>query len=263
MQDSLLAYVPSPNAFQDQVFLITGAGAGLGRAIAIASARFGATVVLLDKEVRRLEEVYDEIMNTGYAEPAIYPLDMQGATAKDYADLAENIQQQLGRLDGIVLNAAWLAAFTPMAYYETEMWSKMIMVNLHANVMLTQACLHLLQASPNASMTLVDHISNKAYFGAFGVAKAGMRAYCDIMAAEHDNLQKFIRINTIEPGAMRTSFRTLHYPGENPNETARPEALVGPFLYFLSSDADKRTGEHIVIPSQAANATWLGETHGA
>jgi hypothetical protein len=37
-------------------------------------------------------------------------------------------------------------------------------------------------------MTLVDHTSNKAYFGAFGVAKAGMRAYCDIMAAEHDNL---------------------------------------------------------------------------
>ena len=100
MQDSLLAYVPSPNAFQDQVFLITGAGACLGRAIAIASARFGATVVLLDKEVRRLEEVYDEIMTAGYAEPAIYPLDLQGATAKDYADLAENIQQQFrGRSD--------------------------------------------------------------------------------------------------------------------------------------------------------------------
>lgn len=95
-----------------------------------------------------------------------------------------------------------------------------------------QACLHLLQASPNASMTLVDHLSNKAYFGAFGVAKAGMRAYCDIMAAEHDNLQKFIRINTVEPGAMRTGFRTLHYR-ENPNETARPEALVRTFLIFI------------------------------
>jgi hypothetical protein len=61
---------------------------------------------------------------------------------------------------------------------------------------------------------------------------------------------------------MRTGFRTLHYPGENPNEIARPEALVGPYLYFLSQDAGKRTGEHIVIPSQAADAIWAGETHG-
>ncbi len=114
MQEDLLAYVPSENALQGRVILVTGAAAGMGKAIAKACAQYGATVVMLDKEVRRAEETYDEIVNAGYPEPAIYPLDMQGATAKDYDDLANNIREQLGRLDGLMLNAAWLSSFTPI-----------------------------------------------------------------------------------------------------------------------------------------------------
>lgn len=259
MQEDLLAYVPSTGALQGRVILVTGAAAGLGRAIAKACARFGATVVMLDKEVRRAEETYDEIVNAGLPEPAIYPLDMQGATAKDYDDLANNIREQLGRLDGVVLNAAWLSAFTPIKHYEAELWSKMIMVNLHANFLLTRAVLPMLEEAPDASIVFAAHESNKAYFGAFGVAKAGMDAYCDILAAEYDDPNHFIRVNTVDTGPIRTSMRTLNYPGENPNSVARPEALVGPFLFYLGADAGKRTGEHYKPGRQPADARWAGE----
>ncbi len=260
MQENLLTYVPAANALQERVILITGAAAGLGKALAVACAQFGATVVMLDKDVRRVEAVYDEIVSAGYPEPAIYPLDLQGATAKDYDDLANNIREQLGRLDGIVLNAAWLACFTPMKHYETELWSKMIMVNLHANFLLTRACLPLLETAPDAAIVFADHTSNKAYYGAFGVAKAGMRAYCDILAAELDNPNQFVRVNSVDTGPLRTSMRTLNFPGENPETVVRPEAMVAPFLFYLGADAGKRTGEHVVYPRQAADSVWAGET---
>lgn len=259
MQEDLLTYVPQADAFKGRVILVTGAAAGLGRAVAKACAQSGATVVILDKQVSRAEAVYDEIMEAGWPEPAIYPLDMQGATVKDYAEMAENLREQLGGLDGIVLNAAWLSAFTPVRHYEPELWSKMIMVNMHANFMLVQACLPLLEESQSASIVFADHESNKAYFGAFGVAKAGTRAFCDILAAEYDDPKHFIRVNAVDTGPIRTSMRTQNYPGENPNTVARPEALVGPFLFYLGPDAGQRTGEHLVLKKQPADARWPGE----
>jgi len=263
MQEDLLAYVPIDCALKDRVILVTGAAAGLGKAIAKACAQFGATVVMLDKEVRRAEGTYDEIVNAGYPQPAIYPLDMQGATAKDYVELAENIREQLGRLDGLMLNAAWLSAFTPIKYYDAELWSKMIMVNLHANFLLTRACLPLLEEAGDASIVFADHESNKAFYGAFGVAKAGMRAFCDILSAECDNPQHFIRVNTVDTGPLRTSMRTLNFPGENPESVARPEALVAPYLFYLGEDAGRRTGEHWSVPRQPADARWAGEAEAA
>ena len=259
MQQDLLAYVPSENALKERVILVTGAAAGMGKAIAKACAQYGATIVMLDKEVRRAEETYDEIVNAGYPEPALYPLDMQGATAKDYYDLAETIREQMGRLDGLMLNAAWLSTFTPLSHYDTELWSKMIMVNLHANFLLTTACLPLLQESADPALVYASHESNKAFYGAFGVAKAGMEAFCDILAAEHEDPAHFIRVNTVDTGPARTSMRTLNFPGENPNSVARPEALVAPYLFFLGADAGKRTGEHVVFERQPADAQWAGE----
>ena len=84
----LLDYLPNDTLLKDKVILVTGAGAGIGRVLALAYARFGATVVLLGKKLKELEVVYDEIEAAGYPEPAIYPLNMEGANAKDYQDMA-------------------------------------------------------------------------------------------------------------------------------------------------------------------------------
>lgn len=263
MQEDLLAYVPSPSALQGRVILVTGAAMGLGKAVAHACAQYGATVVLLDKDLPRTEAVYDAIVAASYPEPAIYPLDMQGATGKDYEDLADNVRAQLGRLDGLLLNAAWLPTFTPLKYYAPDMWAKVLMANLHANFLLVQACLPLLENAPDPAIVFAAHESNKAYYGAFGVAKAGMDALCDILAAEYDDPQHFMRVNCVDTNAIRTSMRVLNFPGENPNTLARPEAVVGPYLYFLGADAGRRTGEHLRFPRQPADLVWPGEAkHG-
>lgn len=256
---ALLDYVPADDLLKDKVILVTGAGAGIGRAIALAYARFGATVVLLGKTIKELEKVYDEIEEAGYPEPAMYPLNMEGATAKDYQDMAEVFEDKLGGLDGIALNAAWLPGYIPFKEYEVELWLKTITVNLHANFLITKACLPLLEKSSDPSIIFSSHESTKAYNGAFGVAKAGSLAMIDILGQEYDNPDNFIRVNSIDTGPIRTQMRKMNYPGEDIETLARPEAVVGPYLYFMGADAESRTNEKITFDRLAADFKWNGE----
>lgn len=255
----LLNYLPDDNLLKDKVILVTGASAGIGRAIALAYARFGATVVLLDKKIKDLEKIYDEIEAAGYPEPAMYPLNMEGANAKDYQDMADTFKEKLGGLDGIALNAAWLPGYIPFKEYEVELWLKTITINLHANFLITKACLPLLEKSSDPSIIFSAHESTKAYNGAFGTAKAGSQAMMQILAEEYDNSDNFIRVNSIDTGPIRTQMRKMNYPGEDIETLARPEAVVGPYLYFMGVDAAQRTNEKVVFERLDADLKWSGE----
>ena len=255
----LLNYLPADNLLKDKVILVTGASAGIGRVISLAYARFGATVVLLDKKVKDLEKIYDEIEAAGYPEPAMYPLNMEGANAKDYQDMAEVFEDKLGCLDGIALNAAWLPGYIPFKEYEVELWLKTITVNLHANFLITKACLPLLEKSSDPSIIYSAHESSKAYNGAFGAAKAGSQAMIDILGQEYDHPDNFIRVNSIDTGPIRTQMRKMNFPGEDVETLARPEAVVGPYLYFMGADAAQRTNEKIEFGRLEADIKWPGE----
>ena len=106
---------PIPTAFEvpdnmlaERVFLITGATGGFGTAASLALASHGATVILLARNLRLVEALYDEIEQAGYPTPAIYPMNLEGASEHDYLELADNLESQLGRLDGILHCAAML-----------------------------------------------------------------------------------------------------------------------------------------------------------
>ena len=255
----LLNYLPADNLLKDKVILVTGASAGLGRVLSLAYARFGATVVLLDKKIKDLEKIYDEIEAAGYPEPAMYPLNMEGANAKDYQDMAEVFEDKLGGLDGIALNAAWLPGYIPFREYEVELWLKTITVNLHANFLITKACLPLLEKSSDPSIIYSAHESSKAYNGAFGAAKAGSQAMMEILGQEYDHPDNFIRVNSIDTGPIRTQMRKMNFPGEDVETLARPEAVVGPYLYFMGADAAQQTNQKIEFERLDADLQWPGE----
>lgn len=259
MSEELLAYMPEPDYLQGKVILLTGAAGGLGYVLAKAYARFGATVILLDKEVKKLEKLYDEIIAAGYPEPIIHPIDFTGAKDSDYELAVSAIVDELGHLDGVVLNAGWLPAFTPFKHYDNELWVKVIMSDLQANYFLLKACLPALEKSEDPSILYSSHKSNKAYFGAFGVAVGGVEAMLDILVDEYDQDENFIRINRIDSGPIRTRMRSLNFPGENPQTVARPEAVIGPYLYFMGKDAGKRTGEKLSFDRLPADTAWPGE----
>jgi NAD(P)-dependent dehydrogenase (short-subunit alcohol dehydrogenase family) len=258
MSQELLNYVPASPVLQDRVILVTGAASGIGHAVAVAYARFGATVVLLDKNVPALEVTYDKIVEAGYLEPAIYPLDLEKANQDDYALLAEKITENFGRLDGLVLNAAWLAAFMPIKLHDVDLWSQMITINLHANFLILKNCLPLLEESPDAAIIISSDATNKPYYGGYGVSKAALDTLADLVMTEYDTPPHFIRVNKINTGPVRTSLRTMHYPGENQNALVRPENIVGPYLYFMSPDAGRRTGEYLDLGRLSADILWAG-----
>ncbi len=230
---------------QDRVILVTGAGNGIGMAVAKSYAQHGATVILLDKNIRRLEQVYDDIESAGGTQPAIYPMNLEGAAEKDYGDLAATIETEFGRLDGLLHNAAMLGALVPIGHYEADLWYKIIQVNLNAPFLMTHACLSLLMQSSNASVLFnSDAVGRhgKAYWGAYGVSKAGIENFMQILADETE-VNTGLRVNSIDPGPVATSLRTLAYPGENPAHIASPEDVLPAFLYLMGSDSQGVSGQ--------------------
>lgn len=224
----------------DKIILITGAGDGIGKAVSLACAGKGATVILLGKTVHKLEEVYDQIKEDGGAEPAIYPMNLEGATPADYDDLNSNIEKEFGKLDGLLNNAGWLGASTPIETFDTELWYKVMQVNLNAQFMLTRACIPLLRKSESAHVVFTADEKNSAYWGAYGVAKAGLTCFMQILADELES--KSIPVNAVNPGPVRTRFRTMAYPAEDPRKLTKPGEITDLYAYLLS-DAVETTGK--------------------
>ena len=238
-------YNPPPGLLQKRIILITGAGDGIGRAAALAFAEFGATVILLGRTLAKLESVYDLVEERGGPQPAIFPMNLESATAQDYWALADAIDGEFGRLDGLLHNAAQLALLSRIDDYDPETWHKVIQVNLTAPFLLTQASLPLLRRSRDASIVFTsDRVgrSGKAYWGAYGVSKFGVEGLMQILADETENSGK-IRVNSIAPGPARTNLRAQAYPGEDARRLPAPESLMGIYLYLMGPDSKEITGQ--------------------
>lgn len=236
---------PADNSLKDRIILITGAASGIGAAVARHCAAQGASVILLDKVVRNLEQVYDRIEASGAPQPAIYPLDLAGACEKDYFDLAATIENEFGRLDGLLHNAAMVGGLIPMAHFESELWQRIIQINLNAPYLLTRACLSLLRQSPDASIVFTaDRVGRrgKAYWGAYGVSKAATENLMQILADELET-NTSVRVNSLDPGPVATAMRALIYPGENTEKLPKPDDVVRPYLYLLGPDSRGVSGE--------------------
>ncbi len=230
-------YQPSPGYLEGRAILVTGAGDGLGRAAARAYARSGAEVILLGKTVAKLESVYDEIVASGGPEPAVYPLDLSGASARDYRDLAENIRGQIGHLEGILHNAAVLELLTPLAFHPADIWERTLRANLTAPFLLTQACLPLLTAAADAAILFTSDecaVTAKGYWGAYGASKAGVTNLALMWARELSDTA--IHVHALDPGPARTGMRLRTHPGAPLSSWPEPDALMPAYVRFMGPD---------------------------
>lgn len=242
-------YHPPADLLQGHHILVTGAGDGLGRAVARASAAHGATVILVGRTTAKLEQVYDEIESDGSPQPAIFPLDFASAGEAEYQGLAEALEREFGSLQGLVHCAALLKLLSRVDDYDLETWNKALQVNLTAPFLLTQTCLPLLRASENAAVVFTSDSlgrKGKAYWGAYAVAKFGIEGLMQVLADELETEGR-IRVNSIDPGPMRSKIRNTAYPGEDPDTLPLPETVAPAFLRLLGADGRGLHGQSISL----------------
>jgi NAD(P)-dependent dehydrogenase (short-subunit alcohol dehydrogenase family) len=237
------------DALEGRVIAITGATGGYGRALALDCARHGAEVILIGRNVKKLEAVHAEIVaakrGDGCAtpEPVIAPLDLEKAIAKDFDTLADAIAARFGRLDGLVHNAAMLGEVSPIAHQDVPTWVRVMHVNVTAPFALTQVLLPQLLAAKDGSIVCIASAVGRrarAYWGAYAVSKHALEGFAGVLADELENTN--VRVNTLNPGRMRTTMRRAAYPSEDAETLPMPEVATGACIALLGPVASGITG---------------------
>lgn len=190
-------------------------------------------MVLLDKQVKLLEQVYDEIEAAGGPTPAIYPLDLKGASVPDYARLAETITTTFGRLDAVVHCAASLGQLAPVVHQDHKIWLETLHINLTAAYLLTRACLPLLREQDQSSLIFsTDEHKHKAYWGAYGISKAGIEAL-SLQLADELEAEGRVHVHCVDPGRVQTALLARAFPAIDPAGLKQPDEAAQTYLSLL------------------------------
>ena len=229
--------------------MVTGASDGIGKALAVHIAGLGAQVVLHGRNKKKLEGVYDQITNLpDTPRPSIAVLDLATADSDAYTSLVNSIEQEFGRLDGLVHNAGILGQRLSIEQYDVAEWQRVMHINLTVPFVLTQALLPLLRQSSDPSIIFTSSgvgRVGKAFWGAYSVSKFGTEALSQILANE--NRHTPLRVNCINPGPVRTKMRLAAYPAEDRDALKRPEDIMASYVYLLGPDSQGVTGESIDV----------------
>lgn len=240
----------TPDELKDKIILVTGANRGFGKAMTLDLAKAGATVIMLGRDLGSLETTYDEVVNAGFAEPILYPLDLEGATPEHYEQLQKDILDNFGRLDGLIHNAGIIGTMMPIEQYDLKLWYSTMQINVNAPFMLTQFLIPVLSKSKDARILFLSSSvgrAAKAYWGAYGVSKFAIEGLSKTLAEELEKTN--IRVNSFDPKRMRTEMRRTAYPAENSDNNPLPESVSPAIVYLMSEAAQSLNGEQLTLES--------------
>lgn len=241
----LAAFKAPKGALDGKTILVTGASDGIGRALSIECASKGATVIMLGRQQKKLEAVYDAINQSGGIEPVMVPLDFLKADGGVYLSLAEQIQKDYGQLDGLVHCAGMLGEMTDIEEYDATIWQQVMHVNTTVPFALTKVCIPLVKAAKGAIVFASSSVGRKgrAFWGAYSVSKFAVEGLSQTLADELSMSQ--VRVNVVNPGATRTDMRLKAFPAEDRSKLKTPEDVIPAFMYFLCDSTDGHTGQSV------------------
>lgn len=240
-------WTASADCLNGKVILVTGASDGIGKEAAMTYAKHGATVVLLARTESKLDALYDNIITAGYPKPAIVPCDLATTKPEHFNQLANMLQNEFGKLDGLLHNASILGSITPLSYYDTQQWDEVMQVNVNATFYQTKAFLPLLQEAESASIVFTSAgvgRKGRAFWGAYSVSKFATEGLAQILHEELENTSN-IRVNTVNPGAIRTSMRAQAFPAESPETLPTAADLMPAYLYLMSDTSCELKGQSL------------------
>ena len=241
-------YQITTGELKNKVILVTGANRGFGKAMTLDLAKAGATVIMLGRDLGSLEAAYDEVVDAGYQDPILYPFDLEGATPEHYEQLQADIFASFGQLDGLIHNAGIIGAMMPIEQYDIKLWYSTMQINVNAPFMLTQFLIPALNKSTDARILFLSSSIGRearAYWGAYGVSKFAIEGMSKTLSEELE--QTNIRVNSLNPGKMRTEMRRTAYPAENADKNPLPEDKSSAIVYLMSKESANLKGEQLTL----------------
>jgi NAD(P)-dependent dehydrogenase (short-subunit alcohol dehydrogenase family) len=241
-------------SLEGKIALITGGSRGIGEAIALALADYGAHCILISRKIEGLQVVKEKIEARGGKADAI-------ACHVGYMDQIENlfaqIEEKFGKLDILINNAATNPYFGELIGAEERAWNKTVAVNLKGPFFLTQHAAKLMEKGGGGAVVNVSSVVARQpgpLQGIYSITKAALVAMTQAYAKELAG--KNIRVNALLPGVVDTKFSEAllttewiyeammkHVPLDRP---AQPEEMAGAVLYLVSDAASYTTGTTIV-----------------
>jgi NAD(P)-dependent dehydrogenase (short-subunit alcohol dehydrogenase family) len=231
--------------------VITGASRGLGRALSLALARRGATLVVDARGRPALDGVTQELLDAGAA--AIESMAGSVTDPAHRAAIADAVGRA-GRLDLLVNNASTLGPSPQPALrdYPLDEFSRVYDVNVTAPLALTQLLLPVLQRTDGTVVNITSDAAVEPYdgWGGYGSSKAALDQWTAILAAEEPG----VHVYSFDPGDMRTQMHQEAFPGEDISDRPEPEVVVPAFLRLLDErPADGRyRGADLLAPAVAS-----------
>jgi len=218
---------------EGRIALVTGASRGIGAAIAEAYAAEGAHVILLARTQGALEAIDDKIQSAG-GSATLLPFDL--AETKKIQALGPALAERFGRLDILVGNAAMLGALSPVAMADGRLYEEVLRVNFLANAALIRTLDPLLRGSDAGRAIFVTTAAARAhapFWSAYAASKAALETMAATYAAE--TAYSKLRVNIVDPGAVRTELRATAFPGENPQSLPAPDSVVETFVTLAAA----------------------------
>ena len=242
------SYEINEGDLEGKVILVTGANRGFGLSMTMDLSKAGATVIMLGRGLGSQEYAYYAVVDKGFQEPILYPLDLEGATPENYQLLQDDVFNQFEKLDGLIHNAAILGTMMPVDQYDIKLWYSTLQINLNGPFMLTQFLIPLLNKSDDARILFLSAEQGreaKAYWGAYGVSKFAVEGFAKTLSEELEKTN--IRVNTLDPGLMRTEMRRAAYPAEDMSKNPLPESKSPAIVYLMLPVSSKYNGKKLTL----------------
>jgi len=240
----MFAYTARALLLENRIILITGAGQGIGQALAISCASLGATVILVGRTISKLQKVKEQIIAQGYPTPLVIAVDLEIAETADYHSLVTQLKTQVGRLDGLVNNASIATKLKPISQLTENEFKQVMQINVNATFSLTHHLLPLLSQSADASIIFTSSSvgrKGRALWGAYATSKFATEGLMQCLADELKD--STIRVNSVNPGATRTAMRAFVYPDEKIINNPLPEQIMAVYHYLLGPDSKRVNGQ--------------------
>ncbi len=236
-----------------KVVLITGSAQGIGKAIALKFAKFGAKIALNDilSQKENLEKVREEIEKLG-SEAKCYFGDV--SNYKEVEEMIQKIEKDFKRLD-VLVNNAGICLDRTLAKMSPKEWQKVIDVNLTGVFNCTKASLPLILPCQGTIINISSIVGERGNFGQtnYAASKAGIIGFTKALAKE---LGRFgVRVNVVSPGFIETKL-TQSVPQEIKNfvlkltclgRWGKPEEVANVVFFLASKEASFITGAVINV----------------